>query len=420
MNPPALSLRERKDALEQLGRVERDFRRAGAGRLRQLHIALGRPPIKRLGTGIGEARAGLERHGRGVREVHGVSLPGQAASLWGLHVRHRFSSEEYYLYQLYLRDRRRVAERFIPRRRTLSLLSRLHGLTGADLGALRDKRRCTRCLEEAGLPTPPILAVVENGRLSNGLPEHDLFAKPAAMLGGLGAMAWSFAGDAMYLDVEGRSWTAREVEVELQERSRAGPIVLQERLSNHASLAPLSSGALCCARLVTCRRPDGGFDCLPATFRLAWGSAVVDNFARGGFKVPVDLETGEITGPGVALDDRCGVRSTERHPDTQAAFVGFRLPWWEEAVDLALRGAAAFPEIPFVGWDVAFLDEGPVLIEGNADWNADGIQLPHGLGLGDTQFVVYYLHHLREAQVSGRASGTPRSEPSRTHSRAGS
>jgi hypothetical protein len=42
------------------------------------------------------------------------------------------------------------------------------------------------------------------------------------------------------------------------------------------------------------------------------------------------------------------------------------------------------------------------------------------LGLGDTQFVVYYLHHLREAQVSGRASGTPRSEPSRTHSRAGS
>lgn len=424
MNPPELSPGERKEALEELARAERDSRREGAGRLRRLHIALGRPPVKRLVTGVVEARSGLERYGRGVRDVHGVSLRTQARSQWALHVRRRFTSEEYYLYQLYLRDRRRFAESFIPRRRTLVLLARLYELTEPDLDALRDKRSCTRRLREAGLPTPPILAVFEDGSPPPAeLPEIDLFAKPATMWGGLGAAAWTLAGDGHYLDGEGRRWTAPEVGAELERRSRTEAIVLQERLSNHPGIAPLTNGALSCARLVTCRRPGGGVDCLPATFRLPWGSAVVDNFARGGLKVPVDLESGEITGPAVGLDERCGIRTTDRHPDTQAAFIGFRLPCWGEAVELALRAAEVFPDVPFVGWDVAFLEDGPVLIEGNVSWNADGTQIPHGLGLGDTQFVAYYLHHLRQAQRGGlgvRASGTPHSGPSRTRSRGGS
>jgi hypothetical protein len=126
----------------------------------------------------------------------------------------------------------------------------------------------------------------------------------------------------------------------------------------------------------------------------------VDNFARGGLIAPVDRASGEISGPGVRLDARCGVRTAGRHPDTGEEFIGFRLPHWEDAVRLALRAAAAFADVPFVGWDVALLEQGPILIEGNVAWNADGIQLPHRRGLGETPFVSSYVHQVRRAQAA--------------------
>ena len=335
----------------------------------------------------------------------------QAAGQWRVGTRSRISSEEFYLYQLYLPERRAAADTFLPRKRTLSLLAKLHRLTRPDLDSLRDKRVFARRCAEAGLPTPPIIAQFDGGARVDGAPlgagPVDLFAKPASRWGGLGALAWRFAGRGSYVDAEGRPWTGGEVEAELERRSETEPLVVQERLSNHAALAPLTNGALCSARLLTCRRPDGGFDCVLPTFRLPWGSAIVDNFARGGIKAPLDLESGEITGSGVRLDEGCGVRVVERHPDTGEAFGGFRLPDWDAAVDLAMQAARAFEEVPFVGWDVAFVEDGPILLEGNVDWNADATQLPHGRGLGDTPFVAYYLHQLGRAQAAASRPRRP-------------
>jgi hypothetical protein len=403
LDPVQQSAREREEALRELDEVERDLLRSGAGPLERLHDALGRPPVKRPFRAVAETRWGLRQYGRGVRDVHGVSLRNQARSQWALHVRERIRTEEYYLYQFYLPDRRRAAPTFIPRRRALWLLRHLHRLTQPDLDALQDKRAFAgRCLEE-GLPTPPILAVFDGGTIVDGVgasgpPASDLFAKPARWWGGLGALAWTLEGEDEYAG-DGRRWTRAEIRAELERRSLTQPMVLQERLANDPVLAPLTNGTLCSARILTARRPDGGVDCIFPAFRLPWGSAVVDNYARGGLIAPVDLESGEISGPAVLLDARCGIRTADRHPDTREAFVGFRLPHWEDAVRLALRAADAFRDVPFVGWDVAFLEQGPILIEGNVAWNADGVQLPHRRGLGETPFVAYYLHHLRRAQA---------------------
>ncbi len=386
--------------LAELAALEDELARAEAGSLTRLHVALGRPPLRRPFRAAAETYTGLRQYGRGVRELHGVPLRSQARGQWALHVRHRLRSDEYYLYQLYLPERRRAARSFLPRRRVLWLLYQLHRLTLPELAPLEDKRLFAGRCRRAGLPTPPVLAVFEGGTVVSGrLPEADLFVKPAVWWGGLGALAWTYAGDGRYVG-EGRSWTGAEVSAELERRSRERPLVVQERLANGPELAGLTSGALCSARILTARRPDGGVDCLLPAFRLPFGAAVVDNFARGGLIAPVELESGQLIGPAVRLDARCGIRVVERHPDTGEAFVGFRLPHWQEAVRLALRAADVFVDVPFVGWDVALLADGPILLEGNVAWNADGIQLPHGRGLGETPFVASYVHQVRRAQAS--------------------
>jgi hypothetical protein len=72
-------------------------------------------------------------------------------------------------------------------------------------------------------------------------------------------------------------------------------------------------------------------------------------------------------------------------PGTETPFVGFRLPYWSEVKDLALRAAAAFPWVRSVGWDIAISERGPVLVEGNERWAVSLVQMaaPHGLMTGE-------------------------------------
>jgi hypothetical protein len=43
--------------------------------------------------------------------------------------------------------------------------------------------------------------------------------------------------------------------------------------------------------------------------------------------------------------------------------------------------ASAFPEAPLVGSDVAITDHGPMIIETNSNWDANGAELAIGGGL---------------------------------------
>jgi hypothetical protein len=123
------------------------------------------------------------------------------------------------------------------------------------------------------------------------------------------------------------------------------------------------------------------------------GRLVVDNFLQGGLAAPIDFAAGRICGPAVRKDNDLGLISTNRHPDTGQEFNGFPIPMWSEAVELARRAHKTFPTVAFIGWDIAILQDGPVLVEGNFPFDTDLTVLPHGLTLSDTQFIPYYNYH---------------------------
>src|SRR5262249_47499500 len=72
------------------------------------------------------------------------------------------------------------------------------------------------------------------------------------------------------------------------------------------------------------------------------------------------------------------------------------LPDWNIALQHAKIAHQACSNFAFIGWDIALTDHGPVLLEGNANWNADEYQSMTGKPLGHTKFAKILAARLKE------------------------
>ena len=101
--------------------------------------------------------------------------------------------------------------------------------------------------------------------------------------------------------------------------------------------------------------------------------------AAGNIAAPINLETGQVNGPGVYSDI---TKDDEfKHPVTGVELVGFQIPYWSESLQMVIDAALLHPQNRSIGWDVAITDKGPELIEGNHDWCKLLWQLPVKKGL---------------------------------------
>ena len=55
----------------------------------------------------------------------------------------------------------------------------------------------------------------------------------------------------------------------------------------------------------------------------------------------------------------------KRHPLTNKEFDSVCIKDVKEAFELCKKAALEVPEVRYVGWDIAFSNKGPVLVEGN-------------------------------------------------------
>ncbi len=61
----------------------------------------------------------------------------------------------------------------------------------------------------------------------------------------------------------------------------------------------------------------------------------------------------------------CEQKHYESHPYTGFKFEGFTVPFWQDIVSFIQIIAFKFNEIKYIGWDVAYTMNGPVIIEAN-------------------------------------------------------
>lgn len=168
------------------------------------------------------------------------------------------------------------------------------------------------------------------------------------------------------VDKTGRRVTVDEFVKACQTPSFHG-MLFQECLLPHPEVRALTGGTTSCVRmilLVNDNRPK-----VHMTFwKIARVNNITDNFCMG--------ETGNLlawisTENGTIENVVSGLWPTPqavlKHPDTGAQLVGKTLPDWEKAKQLCLSAAVHFPGLRLQNWDVAFCEQGPVLMELNTE-----------------------------------------------------
>jgi hypothetical protein len=328
----------------------------------------------------------------------------QLVDQMALYLRDGVLPKDYYQYTLYRREKRRQASAFIYHHQMDALLNPLaEQIAADDAEVLHDKRQFWRFCEEHDIAAIPVLATfpagkgeVEASESNKSIPAHDLFSKPLDRGQGVGARRWEHIGNGNYQSVDGHLVTVEELTARLtaQAAQMNSPIILQPRIRNHASLERLTGPTLSSARVITIREPGGEAELLTGVIFLPVDNEVTSNFSGGGLGAPIDAETGMLGKARFKDPDRVMDTHAE-HPSTGQRIEGFELPGWKAAVELACGAHNMLPQMPFVGWDVAFTQEGPMLIEGNTGFGADGPQLIQGRPLGETNLPVYHQQHVQ-------------------------
>lgn len=120
------------------------------------------------------------------------------------------------------------------------------------------------------------------------------------------------------------------------------------------------------------------------------GSFPTDNFARGALAAEIDPETGMLGA--AVIKHGVDLEWHERHPDTGALIKGQQIPHWHRILARFLDQLEHLPFFHFVGWDVAFINDDLVIVEGNHHPEIRMHQIFTPL-LRDARVRAFFEHH---------------------------
>ena len=86
----------------------------------------------------------------------------------------------------------------------------------------------------------------------------------------------------------------------------------------------------------------------------------VDNFSSGGMYTFLDKK-GKVIVPAIDQDDN----KIEVHPTTKENILGFEIPNFDKACNMVKEASKLIPEVQYIGWDIAILENDVCLVEGN-------------------------------------------------------
>jgi hypothetical protein len=300
-----------------------------------------------------------------------------------------------------------AAERHVSKRRLLRLQAALNPQELMHL--TEEKTTFYRLAEAAGLPVPVTHAVLchsGSGATAAGRPlqgraawvdylEHEapreFVIKPAWGYHGLGVRLVRREGGRLALR-DGERLTAAELCDRLLAERRFRVNLVQERLRNHPDM-PGDPDVLSSLRVITLVDERGEAAILAALLRIGVGTTDVSNL-RGGRTGNASAEIDPATGTVVRLagvDDH-GKYVELPEPDGRVVpGLGWRVPFWDEAMDLARGAAAAFLPMRALAWDLGITATGAAVIEANKWWDPP-------TGFGGTPLM---LARMRAAAAAG-------------------
>ncbi|MBD3286362.1 hypothetical protein GF359_07395 [candidate division WOR-3 bacterium] len=154
--------------------------------------------------------------------------------------------------------------------------------------------------------------------------------------------------------------------------------LIQTCLFPQSSLNPLKGKALNTLRIATLRDIEGGIHLDFAMIRIADPEAVSDNLHRGGMVAGVDVNTGGISSVTYGYENETGPWLEKKPIDLGSYFKKRKVPKWKLMTETAMRFHSVTPGLNSIGWDVSLTKRGPVVIEGNDNWDMIIAQVVEG------------------------------------------
>lgn len=305
--------------------------------------------------------------------------------------RHNIAPSEFYLLKLYFERCYRQRQYYATRWQVTTLIN--EALPNDESRLLNDKYHLWQLLTRAGIPTVPVLSLV-NARRWTGedwtsltAARRDLVAKPARLSCGDGIEFFDTAGHDQWLN-HGKTLSDTEARERIEALSEEHPFMIQARLENHPMLARYGSKGLATLRIVTGKtRAMTAPVCLMAVARIPGPNSRLANFMKRSLACSIDLETGRL-GPGASWTP--AAENYHAHPETGAPLAGEVLPFWEESKAACLRAHTLAPTLNTIGWDVVLTSDGPFILEANLRWGGRVLQIALREPLFLSAFADYY------------------------------
>ena len=289
-------------------------------------------------------------------------------------------------------------------------------------GLLDNKIATCSYLSAYGLPVIPILAVycanLKTGAVniaSNEQQLHEIltneanypmFGKPTEGLQSLGSIGLQrYVPATKSLETrEGRSVPLDAFIDQLRKHYSTG-YLFQKFVSPHAAIRDLCGDRLATIRMITLTT-ESGPKLLRACWKIPAGANVADNYWRkGNLLAKIDIAQGRVlrvlSGSGLDLVQH------DRHPDTDAALIGFRIPHWQRIIDTVIEAARLMQHVPMIGWDVTALDEGPVIVEMNERPDFFLPQLADGRGILEPELMDFMAAQKRNCNAYKKSIKAP-------------
>lgn len=147
--------------------------------------------------------------------------------------------------------------------------------------------------------------------------------------------------------------------------------IIQEYVKEqHPAMASLFKGSLNTLRVTMVRDDDGNIHLLGVMCLMGAGDMIVSNWHYGGIIINVKND-GFLNEYGYSNS----LKRTNCHPDTGVVFKSFRVPYYDETIEICSKAMRLFYGLKTLGWDIAITPDGPIFIEGNDMWGMPAHQM---------------------------------------------
>lgn len=187
---------------------------------------------------------------------------------------------------------------------------------------------------------------------------------------------WSYGGENIFKITLDDLLNLALIEKVYSEVIKTG-YLFQETVKQHAALNVLNPSCLNTMRFDTFIDKNGNVEIISAYFKTNVKNNYIDNETTGGCEIPIDLATGKLGKEGHLTLKFNGLHIPTSHPVTKVVFENFQVPYFAETCELVLKVARYVPNLRLMGWDVAISEQGPVLIEGNSDYDISASDLAY-------------------------------------------